>query len=139
MIDTTPPDVATIIKAEQRFLGKFTLVAAIILIMVGFLGMMSAMIMLAATDGILAAILIIGGLTWVVHRYQLHAHGLADWLSCCWQLARCWWHFQPQGSPVSDCCLPSISPSMLTVISLDPRRWGDWVVTGLFSAASLML
>ncbi|AEM48006.1 hypothetical protein Acife_1883 [Acidithiobacillus ferrivorans SS3] len=80
MINTTPPDIATIIKAEQRFLGKFTLVAAIILIVVGFFGVMSPVIMSAVTVGILAAILIIGGLTWVVHSYQLHTHGLADWL-----------------------------------------------------------
>ncbi len=37
-MNTTPPDLATIIKAEQHFLGKFTLVAAIILIVIGILG-----------------------------------------------------------------------------------------------------
>lgn len=79
-MNPTPPDLATIIKAEQHFLGKFTLVAAIILIVIGILGLMSPVILSAATDGILAAILIIGGLTWAIHSYRLHAHGLADWL-----------------------------------------------------------
>ena len=56
------------------------MVVAIILIVLGLLGVMSPVIMSAATDGILAAILILGGLTWVVHSFQLHAHGLGDWL-----------------------------------------------------------
>ena len=74
------PDLTTIIQTEKKFLGKYIVVVAIILIVLGFLGVMSPMIMSAATDGILAAILILGGLTWVVHSFQLHAHGLGDWL-----------------------------------------------------------
>lgn len=79
-MNTTPPDLMTIIQTEKKFLGKYTVVVAIILIVLGFLGVMSPVIMSAATDGILAAILILGGLTWVVHSFQLHAHGLGDWL-----------------------------------------------------------
>ncbi|MBN6742809.1 DUF308 domain-containing protein [Acidithiobacillus sp. MC6.1] len=79
-MNTTPPDLTTIIQAEKKFLGKYTVVVAIILIVLGFLGVMSPVIMSAATDGILAAILILGGLTWVVHSFQLRTHGLGDWL-----------------------------------------------------------
>lgn len=79
-MNTTPPDLTTIVQAEKKFLGKYTVPVAIILIVLGFLGVMSPVIMSAATDGILAAILILGGLTWVAHSFQMHAHGLGDWL-----------------------------------------------------------
>lgn len=79
-MNTMPPDLTTVVQAEQKFLGKYAVPVAIVLIVLGFLGIMSPVIMSAATDGILAAILILGGLTWVVHSYQLHAHGLGDWL-----------------------------------------------------------
>ncbi|MHB1567405.1 MAG: HdeD family acid-resistance protein [Acidiferrobacter sp.] len=79
-INTTPSPLTTIIKGEQHVLGKFTLVVAILLIVIGILGVMSPVILSAVTDGVLAAILIIGGLTWAGHSYRLHAHGLADWL-----------------------------------------------------------
>ncbi|WP_436395100.1 HdeD family acid-resistance protein [Acidithiobacillus ferriphilus] len=79
-MNTTPPDLTTIVQTEQKYLGKYAVPVAIVLIVLGILGVMSPVIMSAATDGILAAILILGGLTWVVHSYQLHTHGLGDWL-----------------------------------------------------------
>ncbi len=79
-MNITPPDLTTIIKTEQHYLGKYTLVVGLILIVLGIFGLLSPVILSAATDGILAGILILGGAVWIAHSYQLHAHGLGDWL-----------------------------------------------------------
>lgn len=77
---SSTPDLTAIIKGQQHFLGKYSLVIAILLIIIGIGGLMSPVLLSAVTDGVVAAILIVGGLTWVGHSYRLHAHGLADWL-----------------------------------------------------------
>ncbi|MDD3760459.1 MAG: DUF308 domain-containing protein [Acidithiobacillus sp.] len=79
-MNSTPPNFTSVVQTEQKLLGKYTVPAGIVLIVLGCLGIISPITMSAATDGILAGILIVGGFTWVVHSYQLHAHGLGDWL-----------------------------------------------------------
>ena len=60
--------------------GKYLLPIAIALIVIGLFGLLSPVILSAVTDGVLAAILIMAGFTWIVHSYQMHQHQLADWL-----------------------------------------------------------
>ena len=74
------PDLPTIVEAERKMFGKHLLPIAIILIIIGIFGLLSPVILSAATDGVLAAILIIAGFTWFTHSYQMHQHQLADWL-----------------------------------------------------------
>ncbi|MCK9188503.1 HdeD family acid-resistance protein [Acidithiobacillus sp.] len=74
------PDLPTIVEAERKMFGKYLLPIAIVLIVIGLFGLLSPVILSAVTDGVLAAILIIAGFTWIIHSYQMHQHRLADWL-----------------------------------------------------------
>jgi uncharacterized membrane protein HdeD (DUF308 family) len=74
------PDLPTIVEAERKMFGKYLLPIAIALIVIGLFGLLSPVILSAVTDGVLAAILIIAGFTWIIHSYQMHQHQLADWL-----------------------------------------------------------
>ncbi len=74
------PDLPTIVEAERKMFGKYLLPIAITLIVIGLFGLLSPVILSAVTDGVLAAILIIAGFTWIIHSYQMHQHQLADWL-----------------------------------------------------------
>ncbi|MBN6740834.1 DUF308 domain-containing protein [Acidithiobacillus sp. MC6.1] len=79
MIDQMP-DLPTIVETERKMFEKYVLPIAIILIIIGILGLLSPVILSAATDGVLAAVLILAGFTWFIHSYQMHQHQLADWL-----------------------------------------------------------
>ncbi|MBN6742624.1 DUF308 domain-containing protein [Acidithiobacillus sp. MC6.1] len=74
------PDLPTIVEAERKMFGKYLLPIAIALIVIGLFGLLSPVILSAVTDGVLAAILIMAGFTWLIHSYQMHQHQLADWL-----------------------------------------------------------
>ncbi|MFA7494702.1 MAG: HdeD family acid-resistance protein [Acidithiobacillus sp.] len=74
------PDLNTIVETEKKMFGKYLLPIAILLIVIGIFGLLSPMILSAVTDGIIAAILIIAGFTWILHSVQMHQHQLADWL-----------------------------------------------------------
>ncbi|HUX18894.1 MAG TPA: DUF308 domain-containing protein [Acidithiobacillus sp.] len=74
------PDLPTIVEAERKMFGKYLLPIAIALIVIGLFGLLSPVILSAVTDGVLAAILIMAGFTWIIHSYQMHQHQLADWL-----------------------------------------------------------
>ncbi|MEY2341598.1 HdeD family acid-resistance protein [Acidithiobacillus sp. IBUN Pt1247-S3] len=75
-----PPDLSTIIEAEQKRLGKFTRPVAILLIVVGFIGLISPVFLSTLTVGIVAAILILGGIFWSVHIYGNSQRHFSDWL-----------------------------------------------------------
>jgi len=60
--------------------GKYLLPVAILLIIIGIFGLLSPIILSAVTDGVIAAMLIIAGFTWIAHSIQMHQHQLADWL-----------------------------------------------------------
>jgi len=79
-MNTPLPDLPTIVEAERKMFGKYVLPIAIALIIIGLFGLLSPVILSAATDGVLAAILIIAGFTWLIHSVQMHQHQLADWL-----------------------------------------------------------
>ncbi|MFA7525000.1 MAG: hypothetical protein WCY91_06435, partial [Acidithiobacillus sp.] len=55
------PDLATVVEAERKMFGKYVLPIAIVLIIIGIFGLLSPVILSAATDGVLAALLIIAG------------------------------------------------------------------------------
>ncbi len=74
------PDLQNIVDTEKKMFGKYLIPVAILLIIIGIFGILSPVVLSAVTDGIIAAILIISGLTWVWHSIQMHQHQLADWL-----------------------------------------------------------
>lgn len=74
------PDLQNIIETEKKMFGKYLLPVAILLIIVGIFGLLSPIILSAVTDGVIAAMLIIAGLTWIAHSIQMHQHQMADWL-----------------------------------------------------------
>jgi Uncharacterized conserved protein len=74
------PDLQNIIETEKKMFGKYLLPVAILLIIIGIFGLLSPIILSAVTDGVIAAMLIIAGFTWIAHSIQMHQHQLADWL-----------------------------------------------------------
>ncbi|MBU2812205.1 hypothetical protein HF669_12785 [Acidithiobacillus thiooxidans] len=74
------PDLQNIIETEKKMFGKYLVPVAILLIIIGIFGILSPIILSAVTDGIIAAMLIIAGFTWIAHSIQMHQHQMADWL-----------------------------------------------------------
>jgi len=76
----TPPDFKTVVETEQRMLGRFLTPVAVFLIVLGFLGIASPIFLSALTDGLIAAVLILGGGAWLAHSFELRSQNLGDWL-----------------------------------------------------------
>ena len=74
------PDLTTLVETERKMFGKYVLPIAIILILIGIAGLLAPILLSAVTVGIMAAVLVIAGFTWLIHSYQLHQYHLADWL-----------------------------------------------------------
>jgi uncharacterized membrane protein HdeD (DUF308 family) len=74
------PSVSDILLKERNLFGKYTVVFALLLILLGFGGLLAPMILSVLTDGIIAAILIMAGVAWLLHSYRLSQHHLGDWL-----------------------------------------------------------
>ena len=74
------PSVSDILLKERNLFGRYTVAFALLLILLGFGGLLAPMILSVLTDGIIAAILIMAGVTWLLHSYRLSQHHLGDWL-----------------------------------------------------------
>lgn len=74
------PDLQNIIETEKKMFGKYLLPVAVLLILIGIFGIMSPIILSAVTDGMIAAVLILSGATWIWHSLQMRQHQLSDWL-----------------------------------------------------------
>jgi len=68
------PDLQNIMETEKKMFGKYLLPVAILLIIIGIFGLLSPIILSAVTDGVIAAMLIIAGFTWIAHSIQMHQH-----------------------------------------------------------------
>lgn len=74
------PSISTIVDAELKSFGKYSIFIALLLIIIGIGGLVAPIILSALTVGFIAGILVIAGFVWLVHSYKLHQHHLADWL-----------------------------------------------------------
>ncbi|MCE5387070.1 MAG: DUF308 domain-containing protein [Acidithiobacillus sp.] len=75
-----PPDISTILQTEQRKLGKFIRPVAILLMIIGVIGLISPVFLSTLTIGLIAALLILGGAFWLVHVLGSDDRHFADWL-----------------------------------------------------------
>ncbi|MBU2825764.1 hypothetical protein HF283_16935, partial [Acidithiobacillus ferrooxidans] len=46
------PDLSTVVEAERKMFGKYVLPIAVVLIIIGIFGLLSPVILSAATDGV---------------------------------------------------------------------------------------
>ncbi|MHB0889289.1 HdeD family acid-resistance protein [Acidithiobacillus sp.] len=74
------PSISTIVDAELKSFGRYSVFIAILLILIGIGGLIAPVILSVLTTGFIAGILIISGVVWLVHSYKLHQHHLADWI-----------------------------------------------------------
>ncbi|MCE5359613.1 DUF308 domain-containing protein [Candidatus Igneacidithiobacillus taiwanensis] len=79
-MNNMPPDFATLISEEQKRLGKYIRPVAILLIVVGLVGLISPVFLSTLTIGLIAALLILGGAFWSVHLLGDSDRHFSDWL-----------------------------------------------------------
>jgi uncharacterized membrane protein HdeD (DUF308 family) len=79
-MELRPPDLSTVLREEQKRLGKYTKPVAFLLIIIGFIGLVSPVFLSTLTVGLVAAILILGGIFWSIHLYGDQQRHFSDWL-----------------------------------------------------------